>query len=243
MSNVYSMKKTPYAKIVKDELGSPSVEALTSLFKNTVGTPPSVQVDRFRADNSNWFDILDELEHGKSLIERSRDGADYILRSYALLLIEDKTAERLLGLMQDIYLRLQYLYPKHLSESLSLEILLDGINADKNEMLDALYYLSEAHHVWSGKSIGFPYAKNSSMAISESVLRHKGIEEVLAQYYEWHFISPKNKSTNLVDSINEDSLGKNQENISLIDTVNIKPGFFGISVDIKKLFSFFYSKK
>lgn len=188
------MINVPHVKVVKDILGATAIEVLKALFNNVSGTPPTIKADRFRADNPYWLDVLDELENKKSLIERTRDGNDYIVRCYSLPLIDDKRAKRILSLMQDIYFLLKTLYPKYLSESIPLKILLQDIHGDKNEVLDAFYYLSEAHHVWSGKTIGFPYAEDCTLAISESVLRHEGVDEILAEYFEWHFINPQNES-------------------------------------------------
>jgi len=113
--------------------------------------------------------------------------------------------------------------------------LLEGVNGAQCEKITALYYLSECHNVWSGKSNDFPFSDSSSMVISESVLRYSGIEEVLALYYEWHFINPHKESNIYVDRVSE-----NKE--TLFDVVNIKPGLFGINVDLKKLLRFFQKK-
>lgn len=222
-----------HAKVVKNILGTTSVEALTALFNKADGTPPTIKADRFRADNPYWLDVLDELENRKSLVECNREGNDYMVRCYALPLIEDKKAERILVLMQDIYSRLKILYSQYLNESLSLEILLDGINGEKNETLEALYYLSEGHHVWSGKTTGFPYSENSTLVISESVLRHKGFDEILAEYFEWHFINPQNESNSWVKQFNvEDS--KQSEGFFGSSGINGIPEWYGYLDDAKK---------
>lgn len=201
------MIEVVHTQAVKESFGQDSVAALTALFKSTAGTPPSVAADRFRADNVRWLDILDDLEYQKGLIERGRDGKCYSLRCYALPLVEDEKADRLLELMQEMYFRLKGLYPERLSENLSLKIILDDIHGDYEEKLEALFYLSEGHDVWSGKTIDFPYAENSTLVISESVLRHRDYMEVLGQYFEWHFINPKNEATNFHQILSSDKKG------------------------------------
>src|SRR5690606_16030072 len=47
---------------------------------------------------------------------------------------------------------------------------------------------------------GFPYAENSTFCISESVLSKESIGRVLGEYYEWHFVNPKNQIASLESS-------------------------------------------
>ena len=77
----------PHIEIVRETIGSQAVEALRAIFESRKGTPPSVPVQRFRADHEEWIHTLDTLEGKYSLIERSRECTDYLIRPYALPLI------------------------------------------------------------------------------------------------------------------------------------------------------------
>lgn len=184
------MNKIPHVDAVKEILGVAAIEALTELFKVGVGSPASVPIDRFRADNQQWIEVLDDLERNKSLIERTKDCRNYLIRSYALPLIEDSKAIQLLDVMQLLVLRFKKLYSVHLQESLDIEKLVGDIEGDRELLLDALYYLTESHDIWSGKSIGFPYSGENSLCLSESSLSHNNIGDILGKYYEWHFLNP-----------------------------------------------------
>lgn len=179
----------PHVEIVKKKIGNDAVEALQQLYTSAEGMPPSVPVERFRADYHQWLDVLDDLEYRHSLIERNADGARYLLRSYALPLVEG--ARPLLEHMQILYQRLRDLYRQHLSESLDINTLILGLDGKGSELLEALYYLAESHNIWSGKSNNFPYGEESFLEISEGVLRSDSIADILAQYYEWHYVNPK----------------------------------------------------
>lgn len=194
--------KVPHVDTVKEKLGEKALSALKALFTSAKGQPPSVPVERFRADHHQWLDVLNDLEHRHSFIERDHDGKSYLLRSYALPLIDD--AEQLLEIMQLLFERLRELYAQHLSEPQDIDTLIEGISGGKTELHEALYYLSESHNVWSGKSIDFPYAKDSYLCIAEGVLRQESIAEILSQYYEWHYINPKK----IVEELSESDQAK-----------------------------------
>lgn len=218
---------------VKEILGQSSIDALAKLYKQLSGEPPSYLADKFRVENSGWLDLLDDLERSRSLIERTKDYKSYLLRCYALPLIDDVKAIRTLELMQVIYIRLKYLYPLHLSKSLSIETLLEGVSGIHEEKLEALYYLSECHDVWSGKSTGFPFVENSELVISESVLRHENISEILVQFFEWHFINPKHESIDLNKNLFEEQ-DNEKEGFFVIDANVNMPGWYDRLDDVKQ---------
>lgn len=187
----------PYVEIVKDTIGSQAVDALRVIFESRKGESPSVPVQRFRADHDEWINTLDMLEGTYSLIERSRESTEYIIRPYALPLIGTSESEAILHLMDNIYERFSALYREHLSQPLGIDMLC-GFESDNNGVAkEALYYLAQSHSALSGMTIGFPYADGSTLCISESVLSKKSIARLLSEYYEWHFINPRNQITSL----------------------------------------------
>lgn len=187
----------PHVELVKEAIGSQAIEVLRAIFENRTGQPPSVPIQRFRADHEEWLNTLDALEVRYSLIERSRDCKNYLLRPYALPLIGTSESEKILNLMDRIYGRFPELYREHLTHPLGLNVLCDSVLGDKNLIDEALYYLSASHGIYSAMTIDFPYVQNSTLCISESVLSKKSIEQVLSEYYEWHFVNPKNQIASL----------------------------------------------
>lgn len=182
---------------MKETIGSQAVEVLRSIFEYRKGEPPSVPIQRFRADHEEWINTLDILEGKYSLIERSRESTDYLIRPYALPLIGTSEADEILNLMDEIYERFPQLYKEHLSHPVGIDTLSDSVSGRNNLINEALYYISQSHGIYSGMTTGFPYRENSTLCISESVLSKKSIGRVLSEYYEWHFVNPKNQIASL----------------------------------------------
>lgn len=181
--------EVPHTTIVKERVGKEAIAALEALFVAATGTPPAVPVVRFRADHPEWFDVLDILCSAHQLIERSHDGKSYLIRSYALPLIDQ--AAPLLDTMQAIYSQLRERYSEVLDEKQEAADLIAGIDRAENDLMEALYFLGKTDGAWSCKSNDFPYGEEKYLCINESVLRIDSIGVVLSQYYERHFIKPK----------------------------------------------------
>ena len=168
--------------------------ALTLLFESLSSQPPSVRADRFRADHHEGLNLLDALEHQHQFLKRIEDGQFYVLSPYALPLVEVAKAVRLLDIMEKIYQNLKELYSDYLGKLIEVVILIDGVDGydidkqeEKEELLEALYYLSELNGVWLGKTSNFPYAEESTMSISEDVLRNDSMGDIIMNYFTTHF--------------------------------------------------------
>jgi hypothetical protein len=219
-------------QLVKETIGSQSVEVLRAIFERRKGEPPSVPIQRFRADHGEWIKTLDILEGKYSLIERSRQSTDYLIRPYAMPLIGTSEADEILNLMDKIYERFPELYKEHLSQSIDIDTLCGAVSGHKNKINEALYYISESHGVYSGKSTGFPYTENSTLCISESVLSIKSIGRVLSEYYEWHFVNPKSQIASLESF---DPSGVGSSSIFFKDTTSTgKPDWYEFLGDTQK---------
>lgn len=183
----------PHVDLVKDIIGSQAVEILREMFESRKGEPPSVPIQRFRADHDDRLNILDKLESGYSLIQRTRDCKEYLIRPYALPLIGTPETQKILSLMDQIYSEFPELYREYLTKPLDIDMLCGTVSRDNDLVNEALYYLSESHSVYSGMTIGFPYVSNATLCIAESVLTKRLIGDVLSEYYEWHFVNPKSQ--------------------------------------------------
>lgn len=164
---------------------------LTSLFEALSGEPPAVSAGRFRADNCQWIQTLNDFEYKDQFLKRTKDGQSYLFNPYALPLIEIARAVQLLILMEKIYQNLKELYQDHLQDPVEAAILIDGIDGydiekkeDKEELFEALYYLSELSGIWSGKTNNFPYAEESTMCISENVLENETMGDIIMRFYQ-----------------------------------------------------------
>lgn len=174
----------PYVEIVKEAIGHQAVDALRVIFESRKGEPPSVPIQRFRADHDEWISTLDMLEGTYSLIERSRECAEYVIRPYSLPLIGTSESDAILHFMDKIYERFSELYRGHLNQPLGIDMLCGFVSDNNGVAKEALYYLSQSHSALSGMTIGFPYTEGSTLCISESVLSKKSIARLISEYYE-----------------------------------------------------------
>ncbi|WP_075186529.1 DUF4145 domain-containing protein [Teredinibacter haidensis] len=222
-----------YVDVVKEVIGSQSIEVLREMFERRKGEPPSIPVQRFRADHAEWLNTLDELENKYSLIERTRECNEYLIRPYALPLIDTQESRELLSLMDQIYKLFPELYRKHLTQPLSIDVLSSTVLGNKQHLInESLYYLSESHGVYSGMTTGFPYTLNGTLCISESVLTKQTISEILSEYYAWHFVNPKSQ----VMSLESFDLDVEQSNSLFFksNTSTGKPGWYDLLGDTQK---------
>ena len=222
----------PHVDLVNDVIGSQAVEVLREMFENRKGEPPSVPVQRFRADHAEWLNALDELENKHSLIERTRECKEYLIRPYALPLIGIPESQEILNLMGQIYQKFPELYREYLTQPLKSDVLCSDVSGDKDLINEALYYLSESHGVNSGMTTGFPYVSNSALCIAESVLTKKTIREVLSEYYEWHFVNPKSQVVSL-ESFDLD-VEQNNSIFFKSNTSTGKPDWYDLLDDTQK---------
>ncbi len=176
----------------KEILGSDILECLKNIFIHLDSEPPRVEKKRYRANNPKHMVLLDTLQHEYQFIyiERIENKDFYLLKSYALPLIEINKSKALLKAMSEIYSLLPDLYKKRLDDSVSIDELFKISNLKKDIFLEALFYLFEYHHIWTGKTLDFPYKKDSSFQISEQVLL-KEFLETATDYYRWNILNKK----------------------------------------------------
>lgn len=174
----------------KEILGNDILECLKNIFIHLDGEPPRVEKKRYRANNPKHMALLDTLEHEYQFIyiERIENKDFYLLKSYALPLIETNKSKTLLQAMSEIYSLLPALYSERLDESISVEELFAISNLKKDIFLEALFYLGGFHNIHTGLSTSFPYKKGSSFQISEKVLLKEFLQTV-TDYYRWNILN------------------------------------------------------
>jgi len=156
----------------KEILGDDILECLKNVFIHLDDEPPCVLANRYRADNPNHMTLLDTLQHEHHLIYVARIKNDnfYLLKPYALPLIETNKSKALLKAMFEIYSYLPDLYKKRLDESVLAKEIINISKIDKTIGLEALFYLSKCDDVWTGLGEGFPYQSKSFLNIAEKTL-------------------------------------------------------------------------
>ena len=207
------------------------ISALTSLFEAVSGEPPSVYADRFRADHCQWLQLLDDFEHKYQFLKRTEDRQSYVFNPYALPLVETEKAGRLLDTMDKIYQNLRELYLVHLKAPIEVVKLLedmDGYDLEKKEdkevLLESLYYLLGLNGVFSGISTDFPYAEESAICISESVLEHESIGDIIVNFYQHYEDMNSSLSRN-----SSTYFGSSETNLASSETIisPVQPGIIG----------------
>ncbi len=201
-----------HVETVKEIVGPEKLSLLTDIFRNSSGTPPALPSARYRADHPRWLDVLDEFANGQLFLQRDTAGKSYTLRVYALPLVDDVHAEELLRLMNSIYAVFKTLYQEHLSERIPVSSITTLVHADINLTRKALFYMRDAHGIWSCLTNGFPYENDAGICISETVLRKDDFGSVLSEFYEWHYINAKNRALSkdanpALSTLNLDSRG------------------------------------
>ncbi len=183
--------KHQITKVIK-ALGSEKTQCLIGLFGELQGTPPQVDKIKYRANHAGEMDSLDSLDYTERWIENDKSHVFYRISPYALPLIKSKESKNLIEMMECFFQILKKLYPEKLKESVTVGEICEQLSYEREDALDALYYLSNISGIWSGKSNGFPYEENSTLAINEQVLRKDSLFEV----YKEHFASYGLRSNN-----------------------------------------------
>jgi hypothetical protein len=184
---------TKHSSIVKEAVGEKAIAVLSDLFHRT-HLPKWVPAQRFRADHPEWIQVIDKLENTGLLIERSRDGKDYRVKLFALPLIAENSAGKLVLDMDRLFPVLQELYREHLSTSFTIADIASASKIDEERLRRMFVYMSDAHGWCGGWSNEFPFGNDATFVISEGVLAHAEFSELISQMYEWHFVNAKNKA-------------------------------------------------
>ena len=174
-------------------LGEERLECLREIFKDLKGTPPQLHKKRYRAEHYTRIETLDYLEQSVRLLNTEGTGNEhYRLSPYAIPFIKSQRSDDLLQIMVEIYSFLGEKYKERLDLPITNEeIIQNSSKWSRDDCLEALFYMSRAHSVWTSMTHEFPYKEGSQIAISEDVIKKKSFWEVLTDYYRWHFINPK----------------------------------------------------
>jgi hypothetical protein len=82
--------KNNIGDVAKSELGEEKIAVLTAIFKASKGyLSPEMRKSRFRADNPQWMDTLDQIGTDGLFLTLDKDYVNYRVKAYALPIIDD----------------------------------------------------------------------------------------------------------------------------------------------------------
>jgi hypothetical protein len=185
----------PHIDEVKDSLGEAAIQALSLVFNNSNGMPPSTPSTRFRADHPELMDRLDKLAGEGLFLKRDDSHSSYRVSCFALPLIGSPHAIQLLECMSTAYEHLEIYYKEHLREPLSVLELIKFSGSNSELAHEALCYMYDVDGWSAGSSSAFPTDSDSTVIINEQVLNYSSFGNLLARVYEWNYVNPKHTST------------------------------------------------
>ena len=103
-----------HLETIRNVIGKEKLAVLTDIFRSCEGTPPGVPATRYRLNNQQWSDLVQQLAGENLFLQLSRTAANYQLRVYALPVIVDSRARTLLDLIDVLFTKLKQLFPKAL---------------------------------------------------------------------------------------------------------------------------------
>lgn len=185
----------PHVDVVKESLGEAAIQALSLVFANSSGIPPSTPSARLRADHSHLMDTLDRLGWDGTFLKRNDTNTTYRVSGFALPLIDSSHALELLECMHAIYTHLKIYYAEHLREPLPISELIGFSGTSSDLAQEALCYMYDVDGWSAGSSSSFPIDPDSNVTINEQVLIYGSFGDLLARIYEWNYVNPKQKAT------------------------------------------------
>ena len=121
----------PDLKKIQLALGNAKIKVLTDVFRRSVGIPPGVPIHRYRADHTKWWEILDRLETEQLFLKRERTVANYQVRVFGLPFVQDKRAQTILSLIDEIFRYFKSVYLQRLSDPIKISEILTA-TSDKS---------------------------------------------------------------------------------------------------------------
>lgn len=174
---------------VSEAIGPEGITVLKFLF-NESDRGKSIPVQRFRADHPEWISTIDKLEVSQLFLERDQSTeANYRIKVFALPLISSDAANNLLKGFDEVWSVLRELYKKDLSAPFSIQQISELSQSDKSWCKGLFSYMRDVHGWYSGMSLDFPYGDDSTVNLSEGVLKHKAFSDLISQVYEWNYVN------------------------------------------------------
>lgn len=207
-----------------EKLGQNKIVVLGALYSSLTGRVPSVNKKKFRVDNSENLNTISELETIDQLIKHNSEQTQYTMASYAIPLVDHKSAQQLYTDMASIYKILSELYRTKYDSSISIDELLVICKLSKNRAITALYQLSQCHDVFSGRNNDFPFKSGTTVMLSEKLLTRKRLDDCFDEFYGWNLASQNSPDTNY--AISELEYDNKSHNIYFGVSANARPQWY-----------------
>lgn len=200
---------------------------LEEIFSHARDNPEGISAVRFRADNYNHRELLDKLSDLKLLTDGRSGSTLYRPTLYALPLLDHPRSSEILSQSNSVLAYLQSRYKEHLEEAVPVDEIAYDLGQDYSEIAETFLYMRDGDGWFSGCSLPFPYGedfpggKSATIHISEAVLRHSDFDDIINKYYQWSYTDRTSQSLFR----------------RFINSLTLKPGLYGISINLKKFFS------
>lgn len=215
-----------YIDKIKNIAGDRGILLLEELFEISRDSVEGIDADRFRADHYDDLGLFDELTNKGFLTDKWNETKLYRPTVYALPLLKNLRSSEILeqaNLVID-YLRLRYI--EKLGETIEIAEVAYDLSKDYLDITETFLFMRDGHSWFCGCSIPFPFGENfptgdsATLTTCENLLKNESFDEIINKYFEWHFLGDKKRSLTS----------------TVLAGTDIKPSFFGVSIDLKKIF-------
>jgi hypothetical protein len=172
----------------KNELDNTSKVLLRKIFVASTAYSKGLNARKFRAENHEYLDTLDQLQSDGYL--DNRDGK-YFLKLVSLGEIADSTPQvgHLIFLCEHLFAVLKQCYLNRPGESIALSKLSEMADLPDRDITIGLSYMKEAP-IFGGWTTD-PQAENASITPSESILRYGSFGSVIETIKSWRTMDSK----------------------------------------------------
>lgn len=185
-----------YQNEIRESLGNRALSVLAELFEVTRDSIEGIGSERFRADHIEDMDLLDKLSEKTLLTDRWHESHLYRLKLYALPLVDHSRSKEILAQGNEILRYLQNRYKISLKEDIPVNEVSYDLQKAYGEIAEAFLYMRDGHGWFCGCTNPFPFGddfpsgRSAKIQTCETVLRYESLDDIINQYYEWHFINP-----------------------------------------------------
>lgn len=153
---------------------------LKSLFLQTETRAKGVNAERFRVDNRNHKESVSELVSKRfivSVFANTQHAQIYRLDRIALPLLDFDDSEKLLDCIAKIMPFLVSQYRQKLGHALKLEDIIRGVGADRDLIVESIFYLEGAPGV--SFTPNFPLGDEAAVYVTEYIDDYSSLEDLL----------------------------------------------------------------
>ena len=211
--------------------GDRNIFPLEEIFLLSRNSVEGVCAERFRADYPEDLGALDQLTSKLLLTDRWHGKKLYRPTLFALPLLEHTRSAEILGNANAIHKYLRSRYLKDLGETIPLSEIATQLSKDDIDITEAFLYMRDGSGWFCGCSDTFPFGEGATIVTCENLLQFKSLDEI---------ISIRNQNYGI-----EEFAMHTRKSIwpFFWEAVSIKPGLFGIGIDMKEFLSNLFRKE